>query len=145
MALRKDLIRASASMRSAEQGLGKTAAAPAADDQSAALDVLAKSRDEFARSIERLLVELRAELQTRLIADLTEMHELQSSIRETTQAQAPRILQKSRTALITVAGLSKNEAELGERTEHLLALVEETEYGIALPTTLRILARDAEH
>ena len=51
--------------------------------------MLAKSRDEFARSIERLLVELRAELQTRLIADLTEMHEIQSSIRETTQAQAP--------------------------------------------------------
>ena len=64
------------------------------------------------------------------------------SIRETTQAQAPRVLQKSRTALITVAGLSKNEAELGERTEHLLALVEETEYGIALPTTLRILSRE---
>jgi hypothetical protein len=142
VALRKDLIRASASMRSAEQGLGKTAAASAADDQSAALDVLAKTRDEFARSIERLLVALRAELQTRLIADLTEMHELQSSIRETSQAQAPRVLQKSRTALMTVAGMFKNEAELGDRTEHLLALVEETEYGIALPTTLRILARE---
>jgi hypothetical protein len=142
VALRKDLIRASASMRSAEQGLAKTAAAPAADDQSAALDVLAKARDEFARSIERLLVALRAELQTRLLADLSEMHELQSAIRETTQAQAPRVLQKSRSALMTVAGLSKNEAELGERTEHLLALVEETEYGIALPTTMRILSRE---
>ena len=43
---------------------------------------------------------------------------------------------------MTVAGLSKNEAELAERTEHLLALVEETEYGIALPTTLRILSRE---
>jgi hypothetical protein len=142
VALRKDLIHASASMQSAEQGLGKTAAARAADDQSAALDVLAKSRDEFTRSIERLLVELRTELQSRLVADLTEMHELQSSIRETTQAQAPRVLQKSRTALITVARLSKNEAELGERTEHLLALVEETEFGIALPTTLRIFSRE---
>jgi hypothetical protein len=142
VALRKDLIRASASMRSAERGLGKTAAAPAADDQSAALDVLAKSREEFTRSIERLLVELRAELKSRLIADLTEMHELQLSIRETTQTHAPRILQKSRAALFTVAGLSKNEAGLGERTEHLLALVEETEFGIALPTTLRILSRE---
>ena len=43
---------------------------------------------------------------------------------------------------MTVAGLSKNEAEIAERTEHLLALVEETEYGIALPTTLRILSRE---
>jgi hypothetical protein len=122
IALRKDLIRASASMRTAEQRLGKTAAGPAAEDQTAALDILAKSRDEFTQSIERLLVELRSELRSRLIADLTEMHENQMSI--------------------TVAGLSKNEAELGERTEHLLALVEETEYGIALPTTLRILSRE---
>jgi hypothetical protein len=140
--LRKDLIRAGASMRSAEQDLGKSADGPAADDQSTALDVLAKSRDEFTRSIERLLVELRVELQNRLVADMTEMHVLQSSIRETTQAQAPRVLQKSRTALIAVAGLSKTESELGERTENLLALVEETEYGIALPTTLRILSRE---
>ncbi len=142
VALRKDLIRAAASMRAGEKGLGRFAAAGAADDQSAALDILAKSRDEFSRSIERLLVELRVELQSRLIADLTEMHEIQTGIRETTQAQAPRVLQKSRTALVTVAGLSKNESEVGERTEHLLALVDETEFGIALPTTLRILARE---
>jgi hypothetical protein len=140
--LRKDLIRASDSMRSAEQGLGKVVPARAADDQSAALDVLAKSREEFTRSIERLLVELRAELQSRLIADVTEMHEIQAGVRETSQAQAPRIAQKSRSALIMVAGLSKNEAEISERTEHLLGLVDETEYGIALPTTLRILSRE---
>jgi hypothetical protein len=142
VALRKDLIRVSESMRLAEQRLGKTAAEPAANEQSTALDVLAKARDDFARAIERLLVELRGELQARLVADLTEMHELQSSIRETTQAQAPKVLQKSRTALITVAGIAKTETELGERTETLLALVEETEYGIALPTTLRILSRE---
>jgi len=142
VALRKDLIRASVSMRSAEQGLARTAAEPAADDQSAALESLSKSRDDLARSVERLLVELRTELQARLIAELTEMHELQASIRETTQAQAPRVLQKSRTALIAVAGLSKKEGEIGQRTEHLLALVEETEFGIALPTALRVLSRE---
>ncbi len=142
VALRKDLIRASASLRSAEQSLGKTEAAPAADLQLAALDIMAKARDEFSRSIERLLVELRAELQSRLITEFTEMHELQAGIREATQAQAPRVAQKSRTALMMVTGLSKNQAEMGERTEHLLALVEETEYGIALPTTLASLSRE---
>ena len=49
VALRKDLIHASASMQSAEQSLVKTAAAPAAETQSAALDILAKARDEFER------------------------------------------------------------------------------------------------
>ncbi len=142
VALRVDLIRAAATMRSAEQDLGKTSAEPSATLQSSALDVLAKARADFVRAVERLLVELRAELQTKLVAELTEMHDLQTSIRETTQAQAPRLAQKSRTALITLAGLSKREAEIGERTEHFLALVEETEYGIALPTTLRVLSRE---
>ena len=41
-----------------------------------------------------------------------------------------------------VVGLSRKEAELGDRTEHLHALVEETEFGIALPTALRVLARE---
>src|SRR5262249_56876894 len=130
---RKDLSGASASMRSAEQSLAKASAQPAADDQSAALDVLTKSREDLAGAVERLLVELRTELQARLMGELTEMHEFQASIRETTQAQAPRVLQKSRTALIAVTGLSKKEGELGQRTERLHALVEETEFGIALP------------
>jgi hypothetical protein len=129
-------------MRSAEQGLAKTTPSAAADDQSAALELLMKSRDDLAQSVERLLVELRTELQSRLIAELADMHEMQAAIRESTQAQAPRVAQKSRTALIAVAGLSKKEGELGQTTEHLLAMVEETEFGIALPTTLRVLGRE---
>ncbi|HEY2155873.1 MAG TPA: DUF4175 domain-containing protein [Isosphaeraceae bacterium] len=142
VALQKDLIRASGSMQAAEKDLARTAADPAAVDQSAALDVLTKSRDELAQAAEKLLVELRTELQRRLITELTEMHEAQASIRETTQAQAPRLAQKSRTAAIMVAGLSQKQAALAERTERLLGLVEETEFGIALPTTLRVLSRE---
>jgi hypothetical protein len=142
VALRKDLIRAAASMKSAEAGLGKSAAPKAADDQSNALEALTKSREGLADSIEKLLVELRTELQSRLVGELTEMHEIQMAIRESTQAQAPRVLQKARTALLAVAGLSKQEGALAARSEHLLALIEETEYGIALPTTLHILVRE---
>jgi hypothetical protein len=139
--LQKDLIRASGSMRSAEHNLAKTEAKPAAADQLAALKHLVKSRDELAKAVESLLVELRSELQSRILAELTEMHAMQVAIRESTAALAPRVAQGSRTALIQVAGLSQKEAELAERTEHLLALTEETEFGIALPTALRVLAR----
>ncbi len=142
VALQKDLIRAGGSMQAAETDLARTAADPAAADQTAALDILTKSSEDLARAAEKLLVELRTELQARLVAELTEMHELQASIRETTEAQAPRLAQKSRSAAIAVAGLSQKEAELAVRTEHLLALVEETEFGIALPTTLRVLSRE---
>ena len=142
VALQKDLIRAAGSMQSAEKNLNRTAADPAAVDQTAAVDALTKSRDELAQAAERLLVELRTELQRRIIAELTEMHETQAAIRETTEAQAPRLAQKSRTAAITVAGLSQKEGGLADRAERLLGLVEETEFGIALPTTLRVLSRE---
>lgn len=140
--LRKDLIRASAVMEVAARKLAKVAPGPAAEDQSTALEALGRSRDELAQSVERLLEELRGELRTRLIGDLIEMHENAQFLRETTQAQAPRVAKKSRTALLAVAGLSKKLVEMAEKTEHLLALVEEVEYGIALPTTLRILGRE---
>jgi hypothetical protein len=140
VALQKDLIRAGASMHLAEQDLARIAAKPAAIDQLDALKHLVKSRDELARALESLLVELRTELQTRILAELTEMHEMQLAIRETTEAQAPRVKERSRTALVLVVGLSQKEAELAERTEHLRTLAEETEFGIALPTALRLLS-----
>jgi hypothetical protein len=142
VALQKDLIRASGSMQSAEGDLARTAARPAADDQLAALKHLSKARADLARSLESLLVELRSELQTRILGELTDMHEAQKEIRETTEAQAPRVAQKSRTAELLVAGLSPREAELGDKTEQLAMLTEETEFGIALPTALRVLQRE---
>jgi len=142
IALQKDLIRAGGSMQAAEGELARTAAKPAADDQLEALKHLVKSRADLAQAVEKLLTELRAELQARIVGELTEMHEIQKEIRETTEAQAPRVAQKSRTAEIVVVGLSQKEAELGDRTEHLTALTVETEFGIALPTALRVLGRE---
>jgi len=142
IALQKDLIHASGSMHSAEEDLAKTAAKPAADDQLAALKHLVKSREELAQALEKLLVELRAELQAKIIAELTEMHEIQKEIRESTQAQAPRIAKGSRTALLLVTGMAPKEGDLADRTDHLRALTEETEFGIALTTCLRVLSRE---
>jgi hypothetical protein len=142
VALQKDLIRAGGSMRAAERELARTAAKPAAVDQLQALKHLVKSRDELARDVESLLVELRTELQHRILAELTEMHEIQQAIREMTQAQAPRVRQRSRTALLLVVGLSQKEADLADRTEQLRTLTEETQFGIALPTSLGVLARE---
>jgi hypothetical protein len=129
-------------MRAAEKDLAQTAAKPAARDQLEALKHLQKSRQELAQAVEGLLTALRTDLQHRIIVDLTEMHEMQQTIRETTQAQAPRVLQRSRTALLLVVGLAQKEAELGERTEQLAALTEETEFGIALPMSLKVFSRE---
>ncbi len=142
ISLQKELIRASGSMQSAEGDLARTAAKPASDDQLQALKHLSKSREDLARAMESLLVELRVELQARIVGELTEMHDLQKDIRESTEAQAPRVAQKSRTALLLLAGLSQREGELAGRAEHLAALAEETEFGIALPTALHVLGKE---
>ncbi len=46
--------------------------------------------------------------------------------------------------MLLVVGLSRKEGELAERTERLRALSEETEFGIALPTSLRVLGREMQ-
>ncbi|MDG3008267.1 hypothetical protein [Paludisphaera mucosa] len=145
IALQKDLIRASAAMGEAEGQLSKEAADPAAVKQDEALKHLVKGRTDLGKAAEALLVELRTELQQRILAELNEMHEIQVSIRETTEAQAPRVAQKSRTALLLVTGLAPKEAELADRIDQLRALTEETEFGIALPTSLRVIGREMTH
>ena len=129
-------------MQGAEKNLARIAPDTAATDQSQALDILTRAAEDLAKAAEKLLVQLRTELQTRLITELTEMHEAQAYIRETTEAQAPRLAQKSRPAAIAMTGLSQKEGELAGRTEQLLALVEETQFGIALPTALRVFSRE---
>jgi hypothetical protein len=142
VALQKDLIRASAAMGDAEGQLGKEAADPAAVKQDEALKHLVKGRDDLSKAAEALLVELRTELQSRILAELHEMYEAQVSIRETTEAQAPRVAQKSRAATLIVTGMAPKEAELADRVDQLRALTEETEFGIALPTSLRVIGRE---
>lgn len=142
IALQKNLIDASGSMRDAEGNLAQTEPEPAATDQLDALKKLLESRETLAKALEELLVELRTELQAQIIADLTEMYEAQVAIRESTEAQAPRAAEQSRTALIALAGLARSEAELAARIEQLTDLVEITEFGIALPTSLRVLGRE---
>ena len=137
IALRKDLIRATGSMQSAEQ-VWQNRGQPAAEDQSATLDIWPRPR---IRRLDRATARRaphRAPVPHHRRADRDARDP--ESIRETTQAQAPRVSQKSRTALIG-GGLSKKEAELGDGPS-TCSRGEETEFGIALPTTLRVLSRE---
>ena len=70
------------------------------------------------------------------------MHEIQMSIRETTEAQAPRVAQRSRTALDRRRGPGPEGGRAGRPDRAPARSTEETEFGIALPTALRVLARE---
>jgi hypothetical protein len=127
-------------MHEAEDRLGQKEPKPAAEDQDAAIKHLAQSQSDLAAATEALLVELRTELQQEIVAALTEMHEVQVALREATEAEAPRAATQSRTALIALAALGQREGELVQKTEDLHALTTETQFGIALPTALRLIA-----
>ena len=130
-------------MQAAEGDLDKTAANPPPPIRPRRSSIWPSRARSWRQAVENLLAELRTELQTRIIAELTEMHEIQAAIRETTEAQAPRVAQKSRTAMMLVVGLvCKKRPSWATGPSSLLVLVEETEFGIALPTSLRVLARE---
>jgi hypothetical protein len=68
---------------------------------------------------------------------ITEMIERQASVRESTEKLSPRLKEASRSVLNAVVGLSKSEEQIMQIGEGLIGLVEETEFGIALPAALR--------
>jgi hypothetical protein len=136
-----ELIRAAGSMSSAEDELGNLKPDPAGDQQDQALKSLKYARDELAREEAELLEGLRAEVRRRVLEALTIMLEKQVAVRESTETLQPRVKAGSREAVTSVVGLSRAEGRIIELASESITLVEETEFGIALPAALRVVRR----
>lgn len=136
-----ELIRAGGSMSSAEDALGGRKPAPASVDQERALQSLKYARDQLAQEAERLLAELGAEVRKRVLEGITLMLEKQTAVRESTVALQPQAKKGSRQAVASVVGLAQPENRIIEIDSELITLVEETEFGIALPAALRVVGR----
>lgn len=137
-----ELTRASGSMSGAESDLGNQAAGEAGEDQDQALASLKYAREQLAEQAEKLLDELRAEVRKRVLEGLTVMLERQIAVREATETLGPRAAEGSRQALTSLVALGKSEGRIVELANELITLVEETEFGIALPAALLVI-RDA--
>jgi hypothetical protein len=85
------------------------------------------------------LDQLRAEVRKRVLEGLTLMLEKQIAVREATEALGPRVEEGSRQALSGVVRLSASETRIVEIAASLISLVEETEFGIALPAAMRVV------
>jgi len=133
------LSSASGSMNSAEGALGQGDAAGANPPQDQALEDLMNARAGLNEELERLLDALRSEVRRRVIEGLSLMLERQIAIRESTELLSPKVAAGSRTAFNSVVGLGKSEAQLIDMADDLITLVEETEFGIALPTALSVV------
>lgn len=131
------LTRASGSMTQAENNLGERQPTPASMSQGEALEALKAARKLLADEAERLLNQLRGEVKKRVMEALVQMLEGQIAVRETTARIGPKLSGGSRQLLTSYVGLAKSEERLIGIGEPLIALVEETEFGIALPAALR--------
>ena len=137
-----ELMRASGSMSGAEGQLGNQQAEPASEMQQQALDSLKYAKEQLEEEAEKLLEQLRAEVKRRVMEGLTLMLEKQIAVRESTELVGPKAAAGSRQALTALVGLGKSEGRIVEMANELITLVEETEFGIALPAAL-LMVRDA--
>jgi hypothetical protein len=137
-----ELLRASGSMSNAEGQLGNQQAEPASEMQQQALESLKYAREQLEDEAEKLLEQLRAEVKRRVMEGLTLMLEKQVAVRESTELVGPKAASGSRQALTALVGLGKSEGRIVEMANELITLVEETEFGIALPAAL-LMVRDA--
>ncbi|HEV3345335.1 MAG TPA: hypothetical protein VG125_33465 [Pirellulales bacterium] len=137
-----EMMRAGTSMSKAEGQLASQQAEPASEDQQQALESLKYARQQLEDEAEKLLDQLRAEVKRRVMDGLTLMLEKQVAVRESTELVGPKAATGSRQAMTAVVGLGKSEGRLVEMANELITLVEETEFGIALPAAL-LMVRDA--
>jgi hypothetical protein len=73
------------------------------------------------------------------------MLEKQIAVRQSTAALSDRVKEGSRQALTGVVALSKTEGLIVDSANELLTLVEETEFGIALPAALGVVRDQMEN
>ena len=88
-----------------------------------------------------MLDALRGAVKRYVMAALNTMLEKQVVVRESTEILWPRVTKGSRQALTSVVRLGKSEERIIDVANEVLTLVEETEFGIALPAALRVVRR----
>lgn len=137
-----EMKRGSTSMGKAEGALGNQSPGEAGSEQMDATEALKSARSMLEDEAGKLLEQLRQEVRRRVLEGLTMMLERQIAVRESTELLGPKVAKGSRPAKTSVIGLAKSEGRIMDIADDLVTLVEETEFGIALPAALHVV-RDA--
>ena len=137
-----ELMRASGKHGRRRECLRQPQAGQGNGEQGKALAALKYAEELLAEEAERLARQLRREVKKRVTDGLTVMLEEQIAVRERTVALAPGVKEGSRQALAAVTALAKREEKITGVAQELINVVEETEFGIALPAALAAV-RDA--
>ncbi len=139
-----EMLRALTSMANAEGAFGNSQGGPGNAEQRKALSSLKYAKELLAEEAERLARQLRAQVKKRVMDGLTLMLEMQTAVRERTEALAPGVKKGSRSALVALTSLGKREEKITATAQELINIVEETEFGIALPAALAAVSDATE-
>jgi hypothetical protein len=139
-----EITRASGSMTSAESHLGQREPDPAEQNQSDASKSLKYARQQLSDEEQKLLNQIRAEVKKHVIEGVGEMLERQIAVRQSTERLSPRMKENSRQVLTAIVALAKSEEQIMQIGDQLITLVEESEFGIALPAALRAVTDEMD-
>lgn len=137
-----EMLRAGGNMSAAESAFGSGQAGAANGEQGKAVAALKYAQELLAAEAEALARQLRREVKKRVSEGLTAMLEMQVAVRQRTVALVPGVKEGSRQAMSAVIALAKREEKITSAAQELINIVEETEFGIALPAALAAV-RDA--
>ena len=137
-----ELMRAGGFMSGAENAFGKSQAGAGNAEQGRALEALKYAEQLLSEEAERLARQLRREVKKRVADGLTLMLDEQVAVRKRTQSLQSGVAEGARPALESLAIVAKREARITDVAQELINIVEETEFGIALPAALAAV-RDA--
>ena len=134
-----ELTKASGSMSGAEGAFSQSNASDGSEDQDQALAALKYAKEQLEQEQQKLLEQLRAEVKKRVLEGLTAMLEKQIAVRESTVILAPKVAKKSRQAITALVAQGEQEQAIIQIADDLIGLVEETEFGIALPAAMTVV------
>jgi hypothetical protein len=135
---------ASQSMSGAEGSLGGSKAGEAQPKQNDATKKLEQARKELERERAKLLAEIETQVKAQVLENLKQMLDRQRLIRESTERLGERLMSADRVAQQKARQLATAEQHVINISGQTVALIEQTQFSVALPPALRSIDRRCE-
>jgi hypothetical protein len=132
---------ATQSMSGAEASLSGSKAGEAQPKQGDALKKLEQAKEELEREKAKLLAEIEKQVKAQVLENLQQMLDRQKLIRESTQRLGERLASADREAGVQARRLATAEQHVINIADQTVALIEQTQFSVALPPAIRSVQR----
>jgi hypothetical protein len=135
------LSSASSAMTKATGSLGNKKGSDALTEQTDAVKQLEAAKKELEEQKKKLMEEIERLVRKQVIANLQDMLDRQTSVRQATASLYPRAEANDREALLRVKTLGTAEGRIVTIADQTIELIEETQFSLALPPALQSISR----